>query len=36
MERLLARIVVMQEKVVSHHQEIIAEIRAWQKEMKAD
>jgi hypothetical protein len=36
MEHLLAKLVAMQEVVVSHHEEMMAEIRAWQKEMKAD
>jgi hypothetical protein len=33
-ECLLAKIDAMREKVVSHH-EIMAEMRAWRKEMKA-
>jgi hypothetical protein len=36
MEHLLAKIGAMQENVVSHHEKIMVEMRAWQKEMKAD
>jgi hypothetical protein len=35
MERLLAKIGAMQEKMVSHHEEIMEEMRVWWKEMKA-
>jgi hypothetical protein len=36
MERLLGKIEAMQEKMISHHEEITAKIRVWRKNMKAD
>jgi 2-iminoacetate synthase ThiH len=34
MEHLLAKIRALQEKMVSHQKEIMADMRAWQKEME--
>jgi hypothetical protein len=36
MEHLLAKIAAIQENVVSHHEKMMADVRAWRKEMKTD
>jgi hypothetical protein len=36
MEHMLAKIYTIQVKMVSHHEEIMADMRARRKEMKAD
>jgi hypothetical protein len=36
MESLLAKIDVTRKKMVSQHEEIMADMRAWRKEIKAD